>query len=36
MIELIGTSKVPDVVLVQIIPMNGANLPRTQKDIDTD
>lgn len=34
LIELIGASKVSDVVLVQIIPMNGADLPRTQKDIE--
>jgi len=34
LIELIGTSKVPDVLLVQIIPMNGTNLPRTRKDIE--
>ena len=34
LIELIGTSKVPDVLLVQIIPMNGTNLPRTRKGIE--
>src|SRR3954452_14197045 len=34
LIELIGTSRVPDVLLVQIIPMNGADLPRTKKEIE--
>ena len=34
LVELIGTSKVPDVLLVQIIPMNGTNLPRTRKEIE--
>lgn len=34
LIELIGASKVSDVLLVQIIPMNGADLPRTKKEIE--